>query len=60
MPAARAGWWHFGLGEPRPRPSVRVLWPDGTDGGWQPVDADNFYVLKRGGTAEKWSPPEGG
>ena len=55
----QSGWWHFGLGETG-RAELRVLWPDGTDGGWHPVDADNFYVLKRGGTAEKWSPPAGG
>ncbi len=55
----QSGWWHFGLGDTG-RAELRVLWPDGTDGGWHPVDADNFYVLKRGGTAEKWSPPAGG
>ena len=43
----QSGWWHFGLGK-IPAAEVRVLWPDGSAGDWQPVDADGFYILKRG------------
>jgi len=42
-----AGWWHFGLGDISSA-EVRVTWPDGTVGDWQPVEAGRFYVLKRG------------
>ena len=42
-----AGWLHFGLGE-RTVAEVRVLWPDGSSGDWQPVNAGGFYVLKHG------------
>ncbi|MEW9834384.1 CRTAC1 family protein [Mesorhizobium marinum] len=43
----QAGWWHFGLGVITSA-EVRVLWPDGTAGEWQPVEAGRFYVLRRG------------
>jgi len=51
----QGGWLHFGLGDTAGA-EVRVLWPDGTDGGWQSVDANSFYILARGASAEKWSP----
>lgn len=45
--SGQAGWWHFGLGSVEAA-DVRVIWPDGSAGDWQPVAADRFYVLKRG------------
>src|SRR5262249_40869023 len=41
------GWWHFGLADAG-EAEMRVTWPDGTDGGWQHVASDRFYVLERG------------
>ncbi len=41
------GWWHFGLGQATSA-EVRVLWPDGTEGPWQPVAGNAFYRLERG------------
>jgi hypothetical protein len=49
------GWWHFGLGED-PAAEVRVIWPDGTADDWQPVVADGFHVLTRGGSPQPWAP----
>ena len=51
----QAGWWHFGLGEVA-KADVRIIWPDGTEGDWQPVEAGNFYVLKRGAPAKTFEP----
>ena len=45
MPAARAGWVHFGLGTTA-KAEVRVIWPDGTSGDWQPVEAGGFYIVE--------------
>lgn len=41
------GWWHFGLGAATGA-EVRVRWPDGAEGPWQPVAAGGFYLLQRG------------
>lgn len=49
------GWRHFGLGKVE-KAEVRVIWPDGTNGDWQPVDAGRFYVLKRGEPAKAFDP----
>jgi hypothetical protein len=51
----QAGWWHFGLGDIEAA-DVRVTWPDGTSGDWQPVNAGGFYVLKRGEPAVAFNP----
>jgi hypothetical protein len=51
----QAGWWHFGLGKVS-KAEVRVIWPDGANGDWQPVDAGGFHVLKRGEPALKFNP----
>ena len=51
----QVGWWHFGLGDIASA-EVRVIWPDGVSGDWQPVDAGGFYILKRGGAALKLNP----
>jgi enediyne biosynthesis protein E4 len=41
------GLWHFGLGD-NDAAEVRVLWPDGEAGDWQPVNANQCYTLARG------------
>ena len=51
------GWWHFGLGASATA-EVRVVWPDGVEGPWQPVAADAFYVLASGAEPLAWSPPD--
>ena len=51
--SGQLGWWHFGLADAA-QAEVRVVWPDGTDGGWQHVDADNFYVVERGKAPRQW------
>jgi hypothetical protein len=48
------GWWHFGLADAAAA-EVRVAWPDGTGSDWQPVDADNFYMLAPGKPPQPWS-----
>ena len=49
------GWWHVGLGAAEAT-EMRVIWPDGTEGPWQPVAANGFYVVDRNGSAAAWSP----
>jgi hypothetical protein len=49
------GWWHFGLGAATGA-DMRVLWPDGTQGDWQPVSPNSFYVVKPGAVPVKWEP----
>jgi hypothetical protein len=51
----QSGWWHFGLGG-ESAAEVRVIWPDGTEGEWQGVQADHFYRLRPEATPEVWSP----
>ena len=51
----QAGWWHFGMGKVS-KAEVRVIWPDGTNGDWQPVDAGAFYILKRGEPPRPFNP----
>jgi hypothetical protein len=52
------GWTHAGLGEAT-EVEVRVTWPDGEVGAWQPVGADQFVVIQRGAAApERWEPGE--
>ena len=47
------GFWHFGLaGEVATQ--IRVQWPDGTQGDWQDVKADGFYVVEKGKGPEVW------
>jgi hypothetical protein len=38
---------HFGLGQST-QAEVRITWPDGTVGEWQPVSSNEVYVIKRG------------
>lgn len=49
------GWWHFGLGE-ETGADIRVLWPDGTEGPWQRVEAGRFYTIARGSEPTVWTP----
>ena len=44
--SGQLGWIHFGLGE-ADRAEVRVTWPDGEVGPWQPVEAERFAVVDR-------------
>ncbi len=49
------GWWHMGLGEAE-APEIRVIWPDGTEGAWETLPANGFYVLRPDAPAEAWEP----
>jgi len=50
------GWIHVGLGEAR-EADLRVLWPDGQQGPWIHVAADQLLDVDRtAGTATPWSP----
>jgi hypothetical protein len=51
--SGQAGWHHFGLGEVATA-RIRVIWPDGTEGDWQTVDANGCYVLSPDSTAARW------
>lgn len=51
----QAGWLHVGLGDAAAA-EIRVTWPDGEVGPWQPVDADGFYRVERGGEPVRWTP----
>ncbi len=51
------GWTHLGLGGASAA-DVRVVWPDGTEGPWQHVTANQFLDLERGAAAPvTWTPP---
>ena len=50
------GWTHFGLG-PSSDAQVRVRWPDGEQGPWMKIGANQFVVIERGATeARPWKP----
>lgn len=51
----QSGWIHFGLGQSETA-ELRVLWPGGDEGEWQPVDADGFYIVERGRPPTPWKP----
>ena len=47
---------HIGLG-PATTPEVRVTWPDGDVGPWQPVEPDGYVTIRRGSTeVDRWGP----
>ncbi len=46
LASGRSGWWHFGLGQAT-HTKLRVIYPDGKQGAWQDVAADQLYVLDR-------------
>lgn len=45
------GWHHFGIGTEKGA-QVRMIWPDGTAGTWQTVDAGKYYLVERDGVRE--------
>lgn len=47
-------WHHFGIGDEKTA-EVRLIWPDGTEGEWQTVDAGKFYVVEKGGKPLEWT-----
>jgi hypothetical protein len=51
--SGNAGFLHFGLGT-QTATQIRVQWPDGTQGDWQDVKADAFYVIEKGKAAAEW------
>jgi enediyne biosynthesis protein E4 len=56
LASGHLGWWHFGLG-PETETKLRAIWPDGSNGAWQDVKANQFYVLDRGASKIAiWSP----
>lgn len=50
----QTGWWHFGLGDATGA-EVRVLWPDGTTDDWQPLAADDRYILSPEQAPVRWA-----
>ncbi|MEX1125949.1 MAG: CRTAC1 family protein [Acidimicrobiia bacterium] len=52
------GWIHFGLGT-ADEAEIRVQWPDGEQGSWMTVDANQFVMIERGNSeAQPWLPPQ--
>jgi enediyne biosynthesis protein E4 len=47
------GWQHFGLGAAEAT-EVQVRWPDGTEGPWQKIAADGFWVIGQGAEPVRW------
>lgn len=47
-------WHHFGIGTEKTA-EVRLIWPDGTAGAWQTVDAGKFYVVEKGKSVSEWT-----
>lgn len=57
--SGQLGWIHFGLGEAGAA-KVRVQWPDGKQGPWLNIDANQFGIIKRGAAAiQLWELPAG-
>jgi hypothetical protein len=57
--SGQAGWRHMGLGAAGAA-DLRVIWPDGTIGPWQAVQADSFVVAERDRPLRPWVPGGGG
>ncbi len=53
--SGETGWWHFGLGNDA-HAEIRIIWPDNTQGEWQTVSADHFYVVERYKRVRSWEP----
>jgi enediyne biosynthesis protein E4 len=49
------GFSHFGLDDAQDA-EIRMLWPDGTQGDWQPAEAGGFYSLGRDAPLARWVP----
>ncbi|HLO34766.1 MAG TPA: CRTAC1 family protein, partial [Candidatus Deferrimicrobium sp.] len=54
--SGQLGWVHLGLGGATSA-DVRVTWPDGTVGPWQPVGANQFMTLSPDAAPVPWTPP---
>ncbi|MDH5541084.1 MAG: CRTAC1 family protein [Rhizobacter sp.] len=50
------GWMHFGLGAAS-QIRLRVQWPHGDWGAWQPVAAGGFYLVDRERGVRPWAAP---
>ena len=50
-----SGWWHFGIGA-EAAADIRIVWPDGTEGEWQTVAANGFYVVEKDAAPRTWQP----
>ena len=50
------GWLHVGLGAAASA-EVRVRWPGGETGPWQPAPVDSFSIVDRAGGVSPWTPP---
>ena len=46
-------WRHFGIGTEKTA-QVRLIWPEGTSGAWQTVDAGKFYVVDKATGISEW------
>jgi len=54
--SGQLGWWHVGIGD-SDRAEIRITWPDGEVGPWQPVPTNGFSVVDRAsGEIAPWSP----
>ena len=49
------GWLHVGLGTAESA-SLRVIWPDGSEGDWMDLPAGTFQILQPGKPPEAWTP----
>ncbi len=54
--SGQSGWWHVGLG-PEASAEIRVTWPGGKAGEWEPLAAGAFYTLSPDQPAAVWSAP---
>ena len=55
--SGQLGWVTFGLGE-APESEVRIQWPDGEWGPWQPVVPGTWSIIDRGAASPTaWAPP---
>jgi len=54
--SGQLGWLHVGIGS-ADGADLRVIWPDGSAGPWQHVDADRFVDLARDASPVEFAPP---
>jgi hypothetical protein len=53
--SGQLGWLHMGLGNAT-EAQVRIIWPDGTEGPWEQVASDHFYLVSPGAPPRSWTP----
>jgi hypothetical protein len=53
--SGQLGWWHMGLGGAETA-DIRVIWPDGMEGEWQPITPNGFYIAHRDAPLLPWFP----